>query len=264
LTDKTVYACFGDSITSDQVTGIGTVVAAKLGYEMLDNYACGYATCTDWHDNKGNNTTTVTLVVPPNTNTDDNVLSNQVRRLLADLTAEGEQITWEHPIDGKFSLDCSIGVGTGKGKAPNVVYIAVSTNDGNHPENAVVDDTDLVLAGTYSELTRTSLSSALRWAIETIQSACPAANIFVATPLQTCTDNEWMSYENTRQKRDIIKKVCRFCGVKIIDSFYESGFNRLATINGGGVHPNEEWKENIASYVAAGIAAGYLPAKKHE
>lgn len=249
------FACLGDSITSDQVTGIGTVVAHKLGAQLLGNFACGYATCSDWHEG-AQNVTRVTLDVPPNTNTDDNVLSNQVRRVLQAVTPAGAPIRWTHPFAGDFVLPQEIGVGLGLGQ-PDIIYIAISTNDGNNVRNAVTDDCDAVLAQPYGELTRNSLVSALRWAIETLQSACPGAAIFVATPLQTCTDLAWMSYETTRLKRDVIVRVCRALGVKVIDSFYESGFSRLIAKDHGEVHPDDLWKENIAGFVAAQIRSRF-------
>ena len=61
--------------------------------------------------------------------------------------------------------------------------------------------------------------------------------------------------DSTRLKRDIIVRVCRELGVKVIDSFYESGFSRLVAREHGEVHPDEGWKENIASFVAAQILA---------
>lgn len=248
------FACLGDSITSDQVTGIGTVVARKLGAELTGNFACGYATCTDWHDGE-RNITEITLAEPPNTNTGDNVLSNQVRRLLQAITPAGQIIRWHHPAEGDFQLDASIGLGSGAAEAPDVIYIAISTNDGNQPWNLPFDDADAVLAQPYAALNRCSIASALRWAVETLQSACPYAQLFVATPLQTWTDLPWMSYETNRLKRDVIVKVCRALGVKVIDSFYKSGFSRLIAKEHGEVHPDEGWKENIASFVAAQIRA---------
>lgn len=74
------FCCMGDSITSDQVSGIGTMVAHRLNAQEVLNAACGYATCSDWHEGD-RNITPVTLIEPPNTNTADNVLSNQVRRV---------------------------------------------------------------------------------------------------------------------------------------------------------------------------------------
>lgn len=252
----TTFACLGDSITSDQVTGIGTLVARKLGVKLCGNFACGYATCTDWHDGE-TNLTHITLAEPPNTNTDDNVLSNQTRRLLQAITPKGETIRWHHPVDGDFSLPREVGVGLGSAPMPDVIYIAISTNDGNHPYNAVADDTDHALALPYRALNRCGLASSLRWTVETLQCACPRAAIFVATPLQAFSDQPWMSYECTLLKRNMLIKVSRAVGVKVIDSFYESGFTQEIARAHGGVHPDELWKERIASYVAASIRAGY-------
>ncbi|RHP72305.1 SGNH/GDSL hydrolase family protein [Ruminococcus sp. OF02-6] len=261
---RPTYACLGDSITSDQVTGIGTVVRKKLGLVDSGNYACGYATCSDWHDGD-TNTTTQTIDIPQNTNTNDNVLSNQVRRLLQATTNEGETISWTHPIDGDFSIDPSVGVGTGTAKAPNIIYIAIGTNDGNNVQNTFSDDSEVVLAQSYSELTRNSYASSLRWAIETLQSAFHNAKIYVASPLQAYSTNLWMSLENTKAKRDCTEKIAKYCGVKFIDSFYGSGFSYLIAKadNGGGVHPSDEWKENIACFIAGQIESNYWTSKRY-
>ena len=246
------YACFGDSITSDQVSGIGTLVANQLNLSIVGNFATGYATCSDWHSGNSN-TTTVTLSEPQNTNTNDNVLSNQVRRMLQHTTATGQQIKWSHPKDGEFNL--STGLGTGLGHVtdlPDIIYIAIGTNDGNKTENVVVDDTDIVFSQSYSQLTRNSMASSLRWAVETLRSAYPKAKILVASPLQTNANASWMSFSEEKKKRDIIEKVCQFCSVYFIDSFSKSGFSSMMAKNlsGDGVHPNEEGKNQIKNYVA--------------
>lgn len=245
------FCCLGDSITSDQVTGIGTVVARKLGAAHLFNAACGYATCSDWHESDVN-ITPITLIEPPNTNTADNVLSNQVRRVLQAITPAGQPIRWT--VDGAaYVLDPAVGLGTGTLPQPDVIYIAISTNDGNQPWNAVRDDFAAVAQQTYSALTRNSLASGLRWAVETLQAACPGARIFVATPLQTCTDLPWMAYESGMLKRKLVMQVCALCGAECIDSFMESGFEGEIARLHGEVHPDEEWKERIACYVAGEI-----------
>ncbi len=245
------FCCLGDSITSDQVTGIGTVVAEKLGAVHCFNAACGYATCTDWH--RGSvNITPVTLVEPPNTNTADNVLSNQVRRVLQAITPAGQPIRWT--VDGHmYALPEAIGLGTGMLPPPDVIYIAISTNDGNHPHNTVADDFALVLNQPYAALTRCSLASALCWALRTLQAACPQARIFVATPLQTCTDLPHMAPVEGLRKRALVMAVGKWCGVTCIDSFMESGFDEAVARDHGEVHPDAEWKERIACYVAEKI-----------
>ncbi|MDI6666404.1 SGNH/GDSL hydrolase family protein [Leuconostoc falkenbergense] len=247
---NTYMATFGDSITSDQVSGTGTQIMNALGAKKTGNFATGWSTGSDWHDGT-TNTTTVTLVTPNNTDTNDNVLSNQVRRALQYTTASGQQVTWTHPIDGEFSLDKSLGTGLGNtDKLPSVIYIAISTNDGKNASVPIVDDTDDVLAQEYKDLTRNSLASGLRWAIETLQSAYPGVKIFIASPLQA-RGSSWMNYTNANIKRDIIQKVAKFTSVYFIDSFSESGFSNLTvpawTVDG--VHPSSLGKPKLVDYV---------------
>ncbi|MDT8715651.1 SGNH/GDSL hydrolase family protein [Clostridium sp. 19966] len=252
------YACFGDSITSDQVTGIGTAVNEQLSTSLVGNFACGYACCSDWHSGD-TNITTITLVTPQNTNTDDNVLSNQIRRILQHTTANGAQIIWNHPIDGAFSIDTSIGTGLGHTTdIPEIIYIAIGTNDGKNDNVPINDDTGSVFGQAYSELTRNSIASALRWAIETLQSAYPNVQIFVASPLQADTTQTWMQFNNGKLKRDIIERVCQFCSVYFIDSFNESGFSVLNAHNHGEIHPDLIWKNNITKFVSTRIVEKFI------
>ena len=61
------------------------------------------------------------------------MLSNQVRRVLQALTPKGSIIRWT--VDGvEYAIPAEIGIGTGTLTAPDVIYIAISTNDGNQPE----------------------------------------------------------------------------------------------------------------------------------
>ena len=247
---NTYMATFGDSITSDQVSGTGTQIMNALGAKKTGNFATGWSTGSDWHDGT-NNTTTVTLTTPNNTDTNDNVLSNQVRRALQYTTASGQQITWTHPVDGTFSLDTALGTGLGNtDKLPSVIYIAISTNDGKNASVPIVDDTDAVFAQSYKDLTRNSLASGLRWAIETLQSAYPGVKIFIASPLQA-RGSSWMNYTNGNIKRDIIQKVAKFTSVYFINSFSESGFSNLTvpTWTDDGVHPSTLGKPKLVDYV---------------
>ena len=245
------FCCMGDSITSDQVSGIGTMVAHRLNAQEVLNAACGYATCSDWHEGD-RNVTPITLIEPPNTNTADNVLSNQVRRVLQALTPKGSIIRWT--VDGvEYAIPAEIGIGTGTLTAPDVIYIAISTNDGNQPENAPADDFAAVCELPYADLTRTSMASALLWAVRTLQTVCPNAAIFLATPLQTYTPQEWMDEAHGLLKRRVIQKVAQKTGVHCIDSFYGSGFDRSVARSHGEVHPDEEWKIRIADFVTKEI-----------
>lgn len=245
------FACLGDSITSDQVTGIGTLVAQKLGFELVGNFATGYATCTDWYAGD-NSISRITLETPQNTNTDDNVLANQVRRLLQAVAPVGQPIRWTMPDGRTYTLPEELGLGLGKPQ-PDVIYIAIGTNDGNQRCNAPFDDTDVALSLPYHLLDRVGMASALRWALLTLRAACPHAMLCVATPLQANTDQPWMSFAATLMKRNIICRVCSAEAVDVIDSCFESGFNMDVALDHGGVHPDDEWKEIIADYVAERI-----------
>lgn len=235
-----VFACLGDSITSEQVTGIGTRVCEKLQMKLLENFACGWASGSDWH--YGDKTLTkASLSVQPNLFSPENVLSNQVLRLLQKIEETGE--------------------------VPQVVYLAISANDGavdwcrDAGPVPVFDDTEQVCTQKYQELTRRSLASALRWAVETIRLKCPEAEIYAASPLQAYfPDREpgAFSEQALLLKREIIRKICTFCGIHFIDSYYESGFTREIAKEHGQVHPDEEWAEKIAEYVADRIQPGPL------
>jgi lysophospholipase L1-like esterase len=266
------FCCFGDSITSSEISGIGNKICAALNATNVGDYAHGNAHCSNWHLN-GVDQTPVTFDTTRNSNTADNVLSNQIIRLIRNTTTLDAQVKWTHPKAGEQSIPTSVGLGLGNTtQIPDVIYIAISTNDGKvvsgYSENVggdgqyggntgigdgtptpVVDDTETVFKQSYSQLTKTSIASALRWAIETLQSAYPNALIFVASPLRTGTNgysDKQFGEKLTERKRDIIKKVCEFCSVNYIPSNEESGYNELR----GGLHPDANWQNKIARYVA--------------
>ena len=254
------WACFGDSIWSDQVAGIGTIVQRDLSAKMIGNFAVGWATCQDWFDS-GKNITPITFNVPNNTDTADNVLSNQVRRMLQWTTEKDQIIKWQHPVDGWFNIDGDTGMGLGHtDDIPDVIGIAISTNDGKHDQcGNLADDTNEVFQQHYKDLTRNSIASALRWAIETLQAAYPNCKIYICTPLQTNGDNSWMSYQNELKKAEIVKKVGAFCSVPVIDQFSESGLNSQTVVHGtaDGIHPTGDMKNKIAAFDARQIEKKY-------
>jgi len=259
----------GDSITSNDVVGLGNTIANKLGCTNLGNYAKGSATCANYRDGEGRDISTIYLGADIDYTVADarNVLMNQVYRVLQSATAEGSQITWTHPVAGNQSLATSYGTGTGViTQAPKIIYIAISVNDGkiinNVDVNPVVDDCDTVFAQAYSELTKMSIASSLRWAIETLQSKFPSSVIFVASPLFTKYNVGSPAFSSSvlMLKRSIIEKVCNYCSVYFIDSQSESGFSSLMAnrMGGDGVHPIGNYKKLIASYVVDIIRAKYI------
>lgn len=234
---RQIFACLGDSITSTQVTGIGTMVCERLGMKLLGNFACGWATGSDWH--LGEKTLTKpSLEEQLNRFMPENTLSNQVLRLLQ--TAEKT------------------------GQRPDIIYIAISANDGARDGLVgspvpLFDDMELVCRQTYEELTGRSLGSALRRAVETLQRAFPCAKIYAASPLQAYSpgyEEGAFSEQALLMKREIIRKVCALCGIMFVDSYNESGFTGQAAARHGKIHPDQKWACRIADYVAGKIAEG--------
>ena len=256
------YACLGDSITSDQVVGIGTLVNDILNTKLVGNFACGYAICSNWHTGETDESPQ-SFQVPQNTNTADNVLMNQVLRLLQWTTALDAQVTWTHPIAGAFSVPTSVGTGLGHtDDIPDVIYIAIGVNDGRNAKNLFVDDSDAVMSSTYADLTKCSYASALRWAIETLNSAYPNAQIFVASPLFTNENDGTSNGHHNRgailAKREVSKKIANYCNAFFIDSTYESGYTVLAATQVNNIHPNGRYKNIIGRYVANEIKRRYV------
>ena len=252
---KKTFACFGDSITSNEVCGIGTEISKILDMELTGNFAHGNATCSDWYKD-GKCLTTVKCDFEPDIWDPVNTLSNQVYTLLRDFSPRGKKVCWVHPQCGSFSAEL---FGTERiTKKPDVIYIAIGTNDGktdNGNATPVFDDSANIFKQEYSTLTRQSIASSLRWAIETLKCVFENSFIFVASPLQA--DSPWepsaFSYESLYMKRKIIKKVCEYCSVYFIDSFAESGFSKMRVKSYGdicGIHPAGNEKRRIAEFVA--------------
>lgn len=233
VTDRKKFICFGDSITSEEVTGIGTRIAQLADFELLGNFAHGNATASDWH-NKNKILTKYNLNIPVDTWFADNTLSNQVYACLNELK--------------------------GTENIPDIIYIAIGINDGRLEKygdmTPVFDNCDEVFETEYSELTRIGIASALRWAAETLKREFPKAEIYIASPLQ----NSWtieagaFSDEIVLMKREIVRKVCDFCDVNYIDSYMDSGFTKeVSKKHGDGVHPDEEYRDKIAEFIVRKI-----------
>lgn len=241
------YVAFGDSITDEEITAEGVNVSSILGTKFIADWARGNATMSDYANHA------ISLEKQDNAVVNTNVISNQVLRMLQWTTPSGSQISWTHPIAGKQTIDTSYGTGLGNvDDIPDIIYIAAGTND-TKQDSMILDDTDEVFASDYANLTRKTVGSALRWAIETLLSAYPNAQVFVATPLHSKRDWTMTSLGNKRiwQVRDIIEKVCKYESVNMIDSFSKSGFNQITSYNNNdGIHPIGNWNIWIARFVA--------------
>lgn len=270
------FACFGDSITSNQVSNIGGLIRQKLGINFLQqsesdiegvgnvttefgNLAVGWSTMTDVYlEDGGDNKSTIYLLKSANVSPQDNpynVLSNQIRRLIAHTTPLGEQISWTVQSDGS-TTKIPVEYGAGKGYTediPDIIYIASGINDTTAvgvKDLILKDNFDEVIAQNYADLKRDTMYSALRWAIETLQNVYPRAIIFVATPLYTTFNSDSL----LTKKCEIIKKMCEYMRVKIIDSNMKCGINPTnADTVYGGLHPNDDGKEIVSSFVTGQI-----------
>ena len=259
---KKRIAVLGDSIMSPQKTNIGDVIISNLNAISVGNYAIGNATAQNYSTD-GIDETEISLEELPNATGNKNVLSNQVLRLLQSTTDVGEQITWSDADNNQHCIDTSIGVGTGMNESPDIIFICIGTNDGmtgsdNLIHTNVIDDSEAVITESYSELTKTSIASGMRWAIETLKYAYPNAEIFVSSPIQSAMMNGNHGYVIKKTKRDIIQAIAEFESVHFIDAFADSGYGmNVAKNNGDGVHPNPKWRDKLAAYFANEIKNRY-------
>lgn len=267
MVNKTLIT-MGDSIVSKEVCGTGEKIADELHMNIVD-LAHGNATTSDYFEN-GENITIESPTVDylPNGSAEansKNVLSNQIRNAICKAYNVGATVTYTHPVSGNFTLDNLIWSGTGEsGYSPDAIYISIGINDGGVGTEANLpyhEDSATVIAQTYSELTRETLSSGLRWAIETLQSVYPKTDIYVTSLLATGADvTARMKWPTCDLKRTSIKNICAFCGVHFIDQFYESCYSRLVASGVGsndGIHPKTEWARINARYLAKQIDNNY-------
>ena len=249
------FVCMGDSITSNQVSGIGTLVASYLGCELIDNYAVGSATLAN-----GDNFI-YSIDIANNTATPYNTLVNQVVRLLQRTTELNQQITWTHQETGTaYSIPTNVATGLGHTEdIPDIIYIAAGINDSI---DNVESDPSIVMSQNYSNLDKKTFASALRWIVETLRAAYPKVQIFVATPLFTGTNDTVPNYNRTAvlTKRQSIINACVANSVYCIDSTMKSGYtNQIAAINSQGIHPRSYYKCMIAKFIQKEIYNNYIP-----
>jgi lysophospholipase L1-like esterase len=255
------FACFGDSIESDAKSGVGTKINAILGTTLIKNFAHGSATCADWYSTNGDNITTQTISITENIADATNVLSNQILQMLQHTTPLGEQIHWKHPAGYQTYIDTSVAVGLGyTDDIPDIIHIAIGTNDGIDSRVMWDDDVETVMEQKYEKLTRTSIASAMRWAIETLKSAYPNVQIFVASPLFANYDlyPNAFSLSSEKAKTEIIKKICAYCSVTYIPANEESGVTYIWNKFADGLHPNSEGQLYLANYHAKHITNFYI------
>ena len=267
--DKKI-AILGDSI----MYNMASLIAEQVDMDMIDCngthcFALGNATACDYFDENSNNITPIDLSTIDCTPSPYNTLSNQVRRLAQWTTPLGEVISWNVISDNTtVTIPSEKGLGLGHIEdVPDVIYIAISTNDYNW-----VNDVEDIESQNFSQLKRDSIASALRWAIDSLQTLYPNTIIYVATPLQNAdsgTDkNERFGYKAEKSKANIIREISQFCCVYCVDTFSEFSYGRNY-INGvlsdtelkpnswsdndNGLHPNNRGNFAYSRYIAKQI-----------
>lgn len=246
-------AFLGDSITSYKASDMAEFVRGYLGCIYLHNnmildygnFAEGNATACDKEG------TEITFGYADETIVDgayvNRVLSNEVLKLLQHNTVNGEQITWHIASNNMdYNVDKALGVGTGFiDDKPDIIYIAMGTNDNN-----IIDDFEAVIAQDYGSLTRKTICSAMRWAIETLQNAYPEAIIIACTAIHRGTRN----LAETKAKNEIIKKICDYMAIPVVDSFSICGFNpyTYGIYSSDTIHPNTK-TARIGNSIAAQV-----------
>lgn len=121
----------------------------------------------------------------------------------------------------------------------------MGTNDNN-----IIDDFEAVIAQDYGSLTRKTICSAMRWAIETLQNAYPEAIIIACTAIHRGTRN----LAETKAKNEIIKKICDYMAIPVVDSFSICGFNpyTYGIYSSDTIHPNTK-TARIGNSIAAQV-----------
>jgi len=206
------FACFGDSITSEEVSGIGTLVCRNLQAELVGNFAHGNATCADWHLS-GENLTKPCLEVPFDHWGSINTLSNQIL---------------------KFET---------LGENADIAYIAISGNDGRNEETSILEE---------ETADRITIYGALCSAVKRLRAVNPEMRIFLATPIKASgtTLPEAFSQEALETKSKIVRKAAEDSGVILIDSQKYAPFDGHEGADELGIHPIGEKRQEIADFVS--------------
>lgn len=250
LTGKNVLV-LGDSITQDANSWVRQAIPLMGG--ILLNLAVSGARAGDLSG------TAINLSPTPGTNSPDNVLSNQVRRAAQATFALGAEITWTHPVTGEvFGVPTSIGTGTATFGTPDLIIIAIGTNDTVYSGDfSTVKDLPL------SSLPNTQLTGGLRWAVENLMILYPNAQILISTPIQSQPGGT-RPFDVTKTKRQRIVEVAEYYSITLIDAFYESGISEKFEVAGNGryladgLHPNNNGKAKMRDFLINELNKKYV------
>lgn len=241
--EKANVVCLGDSITwlggddcngrQTPSQGWTTYFKAMLKPKTMHSYARSGAT---W-----SHTANTTYNITENTGnlSDDNVIYNQINRLLAD-TAQ---------------------------PAPDIIIIAAGTNDGwyaSQRPDAVAVSAAEEFADTSGYITSqavntlTSIAAAMRYDIEMLKTNYPNAQIFVTTPLQSTK----FTLAKGFQIGTIIKECAECLSIECIDQGKQAGIYRAQEIVGytftyDGAHTSALGAKMVGQFILKNVVCKY-------
>lgn len=190
----------------------------------------------------------------------NNVISNQVFRLLQMVVPEGEIIP---EADGKPFHSNTPSPLTGLRKAdstfdPFLVIISCGTNDSG---NGIIGDIS-ELDKPYNEADRECLYGAIDWAVTVIRKYCPEAQIILLTPIQRAP-----MVDRLPLFVEAIQLAGEKLGCPTIDMYNESGITEAEESQGhkylyDGLHPNAEGSRLMGNTVIRHLEALYPAEQK--
>jgi len=152
----------------------------------------------------------------------------------------------------------------------DIIIIAAGTNDGNSKfsEEDIrpsLIDTSLSYASILplAQVDKKKACGAMRYAYETLYALYPDARFYYCTPIQTYpTKKEW---GETLNKGDVIKAMCRYLPVHVIDTEHCGIYGWREQYNSEGVdlidglHPSQSGAIKIGTYNANEVIKTYIP-----
>ena len=224
----------GDSLTHlaivEPTKGWVTYFLQNFSFSEYTNYARSGAT---W-----SNTPNTTYDITENTGniSDDNVIYNQVNRLLNDINNGGT--------------------------VPDYIIIAAGTNDAWFPSerpNTLADTAKIIFEDTATNYidnvninTCVSIAKAMRYVAEMIIRYLPNAQVIILTPLQSTGFTD----ERNNSISTVIKECANYMGWNVIEQSKECGISRLQEIRGftktyDGTHTSVDGAKFVGNILAS-------------
>lgn len=193
-------------------------------------------------------------------NNTNNVISNQVLRLLQMVVPEGTVIpeTEGEPFHSDTPAPLVGHKQAGSDFDPFLVIISCGTNDSG---NGVIGDIS-ELEKPYNEANRETLYGAINWAVSAIRKYCPDTQIMLLTPIQRAPLPPRLPLFV-----EAIQRAGEKLGCPTIDMYNESGITTEVETQGhkylyDGLHPNAEGSRLMGATVIRHLESLYPTEKK--